>query len=504
MSLSDTILSTLSSLQSKLEEEKEKILDLYRSSIVSMAPSDYTDRYGEIAQKPGTTYPHWDRQPTSAYKIPDHVWYIDFCVGRYIIGRNPVGYDVYGGYFDNYGNLHLIEGASHSRDDNTNCFHPYEMGTCKCPIAYNHDKKSFLKKEYKYPLSDRVIQVVKDILKEFIQPIHHYGILARNVGVSIGVIKVLEKMLPIWAEQDYNQILLLKHANKDKKELAALRATVQSLQAKLQNKDKKELAALRAEVESLRAEVRLLKFAEPVTHPELELLTFSTPTVAVPPSLIVEKLPTLAVAPTLIVEELSTVAVPPSLIVEELPTVAVPPSLVIQELPPLLETKSCKGYFEWTLQRIITYCGYTNLRDQIGTPYHTTIVPISKEYTHWINTNISYCLAKILFQIRHDENPIEHKICHDILTYIRSYSEIQSELKECICDTWSEEDHDNLIRSMTYYADLKLTMWITFSSTECSCKIAADYPIPILFEDDNGTTYEARRWEHRIIKYSTY
>jgi len=163
----------------------------------------------------------------------------------------------------------------------------------------------------------------------------------------------------------------------------------------------------------------------------------------------------------------------------------------------------CKGQFEWTLERIILYCGYTNLRStEIGTPFDTTNKSISKEYTSWINGRISYCLAKILFQIRHDENPIEHKRCHDVLSYIRPYSEIQSELKECICDTWLEEDHDNLVCSMTHYADLKLTMWITFNSMECYCKLSSEYPIPL--NDCDEKEYEERRWEHRIVKNSTY
>jgi hypothetical protein len=163
-------------------------------------------------------------------------------------------------------------------------------------------------------------------------------------------------------------------------------------------------------------------------------------------------------------------------------------------------SSTCAGYMDWTLERIIQYCGYTNVKGhEIGTPFDTLLKPISKEYTSWMNVHISYCLAKILFQIRDDEIPIKHIECYDVLNYIRPYSELQSELEACMCDTWSEKEHMDLIQSFTHYTDLGLTMNIAFVSRDCSCKIPAMYPIP-LTEDG----YENRRWEHRSVKDSSF
>jgi hypothetical protein len=51
---------------------------------------------------------------------------------------------------------------------------------------------------------------------------------------------------------------------------------------------------------------------------------------------------------------------------------------------------------------------------------------------------------------------------------------------------------------MTHYAELKLTMWITFDSSNCSCKIPDTYPIPMSeWEDEDNT--EDRRWKQKQL-----
>ena len=431
MSLSDAVLLTLSSLQSKLEEEKEKIMNLYQSSIVSIAPGEYTDRYGEIVQKP---IPDIHEGKLSC-KLPTSVWIIDFYIGRDFNVMEPGGhsrYTAYGGYLDNYGNLYKIQTDRHesnlSQGYNISC----DEKTCECKVAWAHSVGNAVKYTYKYPLSNQLIDLVKKLLipRSGREYDGYYSINQRPMGF----IRVLEKMLPVLAEREYNQTLLLKQAEKERA----------------------ETIALRAEVESLRAELKLLKFVEPEKDPELNLLTFSTSTT----------------------------------LIQTLPDPTISPSLTILE-----EYTPCKGYFEWTLEKIVLYSGYSNVGDGIGTPMNKTIKPISKEYIQWVRGQIPYCLAKILFQIRYDEIPIEHKDCTEVVRYIRPYVEIQSELEACTCDGWGEDDHSELIDIMTHYAELKLTMWITFDSSNCSCKIPADYPIPMSeWEDEDNI--EDRRWKH--------
>jgi len=255
MALSESVLLTLSSLQSKLEEEKEKILDLYRSSIVSMAPGDYTDRYGEIAQKPIPEI----HEGKSSCKVPTSAWIIDFYIGRDFNVMEPGGhsrYTAYGGYLDNYGNLYKIVTIRHESNLSQGYNIPCDEKTCKCTVAWAHSAGNAVKYEYKYPLSNQLIDLVKKLLKPRPEGHTYDGYYSINQR-PMGFIRVLEKMLPALAEREYNQTLLLKQAEKERA----------------------ETIALRAEVESLRAELRLLKFAEPAAHPELELLTFSTPTV---------------------------------------------------------------------------------------------------------------------------------------------------------------------------------------------------------------------------------
>jgi hypothetical protein len=239
-----------------LDEEKDKILDLYRSSIMSIAPGDYTDRYGEIVQKPIPEI----HEGKSSCKLPTSAWIIDFYIGRDFNVMEPGGhsrYTAYGGYLDNYGNLYKIVTIRHESNLSQGYNIPCDEKTCKCTVAWAHSAGNAVKYEYKYPLSNQLIDLVKKLLipRSGREYDGYYGINQRPMGF----IRVLEKMLPVLAEREYNQTLLLKQAEKERA----------------------ETIALGAEVESLRAELRLLKFAEPATHPELELLTFSTPTAAI-------------------------------------------------------------------------------------------------------------------------------------------------------------------------------------------------------------------------------
>ena len=200
-----------------------------------------------------------------------------------------------------------------------------------------------------------------------------------------------------------------------------------------------ELKKAKEDINTLKAELQLLKFAEPVKHPEIDLLSFSSP--------------------ILTIHE------------------ALPPS---------------NGYFEWYIEANIWYNN--------GIPSFIP-EPISNEYLPWMEGHISYTLATILFQIRYDERP-ESITCYDVLPYIRPYSEIVSELSLCKEDTWSEEEHIDLMKAITYFAetgDCGLLMKIEFE-IETVLPIPADYPIPLIpgCGSKSSTLCTNRRWKKRV------